>query len=195
MSPREPFPRCHAIVLAAGGARRFQGSKLLATFRSRPLICHAVDAALNAPVETVTAVLGADANAMKRALADVDDPRLRTVRCANWHDGIAASLKCGVASLPPDCRGILLFLGDMPNVDRGQSPLLLQAVLDGALAALPEYEGTPGHPVAIAPTLFPLLAELEGDRGARALIKATTGVVYVPTDNPGCIEDIDTRAD
>ena len=46
-----------------------------------------------------------------------------------------------------------------------------------------------------ARALFERVAQLEGDRGARALIKDHPGVVRLPVDDPGCIVDIDTRDD
>ncbi|PXA82726.1 nucleotidyltransferase family protein, partial [Caulobacter sp. D4A] len=49
--------RLEAIVLAAGAASRFGGGKLLADYRGRPLLDHALDTALAAPARGVTGVL------------------------------------------------------------------------------------------------------------------------------------------
>ncbi|PXA94469.1 molybdopterin-guanine dinucleotide biosynthesis protein MobA, partial [Caulobacter sp. D5] len=49
--------RLEAIVLAAGAASRFGGGKLLADYRGRPLLDHALDTALAAPARGVTVVL------------------------------------------------------------------------------------------------------------------------------------------
>lgn len=195
MSRPDASTGCHALVLAAGAATRFAGAKLLADFRSRPLISWPVQAALASPVETVTVVLGSSADDVQAAVDPIAEARLRSVRCADWQDGLSASLRCGLASLPPDCRAVLVFLGDMPNVSADTAARLIAAVLDGVPAALPEFAGMPGHPVAIARALFDRLRVLEGDRGARALLEHTEGVVRVPVDDPGCIQDIDTRED
>jgi len=59
---------CHAIVLAAGGASRFGGGKLLARLDDTPLVCRAVRAAFAAPVESVRVVIGADAEQVREAV-------------------------------------------------------------------------------------------------------------------------------
>lgn len=195
MSRSDAYRHCHSIVLAAGAATRFGGGKLLARFRDRPLVAWACRAALHSPVESVTVVLGSRADEVERALAALTDARLRTIRCRNWQDGLAASLRCGLACLPLECRAVLIFLGDMPNVDAGMTARLLDAVLNGATAALPEFAGLPGHPVALGSVFFDRIESLEGDCGARAFLKDDPGVMWIPVDNPGCIQDIDTRED
>lgn len=185
----------HAIVLAAGAGTRFDGAKLLAPLDDRPLIGWAVAAALGARVETVTAVLGARADRVRDALEAFDDPRLRNVVCEDWAEGLSASLRCGLAALPDDSRAVAIFLGDMPRCSAAVADAMLERVLAGAPAAMPEFAGRPGHPVAIAPQLFGALGNLSGDRGARAVLEATPGIVRIAVDDPGCIEDVDARAD
>ena len=184
-----------AIVLAAGAGRRFGGGKLLARFRSRPLVCWAVEAALASRVEGVTVVVGARGAEVAALLAPLAGERLRVVRCGDWGEGIAASLRCGIAALPAGTRAALLLLGDMPLVSPALADRLLAYVLDGAPAALPLCHGEPGHPVAVSCRLFAALAGLNGDRGARSLLAGLDGVVSVATDDAGCVRDIDTRAD
>lgn len=140
-------------------------------------------------------VLGSQADDIEASLSSVTEPRLAVVRCADWADGLSASLRCGLDCLPDDCRAALIFLGDMPNIDPRPVADLLKAVLDGAPAALIEFEGAPGHPVAVSRRLFPQLRRLEGDRGARVVLKKLDDVVKVRAASPGCIEDVDTTRD
>lgn len=183
------------MVLAAGAGTRFDGAKLLAPLEDRPLIGWAVSAALGARVETVTVVLGARADRLRDALQAFDDPRLRSVMCEDWAEGLSASLRCGLAALPDDSRAVAIFLGDMPRCSAAVADALLERVLAGAPAAMPEFTGRPGHPVAIAPHLFGALGKLSGDRGARAVLEATPGAVRIAVDDHGCIEDVDATAD
>ena len=87
-----------ALVLAAGSATRFGGGKLLAAFEGRPLLHHALAAARAAPVATVAVVTGADAQAVA-ACARAFDPAIRLVHAADHADGMAASLRAGVAAV------------------------------------------------------------------------------------------------
>ncbi len=194
MLRHEPFAGCHAIVLAAGAASRFDGAKLIAPFAGQPLICRAVGAAHASRVERVTVVLGSRADEVEAALEPLRDMRLELVRCAVWQDGLSASLRCGLSHLP-DCRAAVIFLGDMPNVSAALADKVLETVLDGAPAVFPEYNGAPGHPVAISRDLFRSLERLEGDQGARALLKEMKGVVRLTTGDAGCVQDVDTRHD
>lgn len=193
MSPPAPESGVHAIVLAAGAGRRFGGGKLVSDFKGRPLLCWAVDAALACPVESVRVVVGAEADAVERALTP--DNRVRILVCPQWDEGLSRSLRCGVESLPDDARALLLFLGDMPDVPSRLAGQLLDAVAAGAPAALATCRGLPAHPVAISARLFPDLLRLDGDRGARGLLRTWPGVVEIETDEDGSIADVDTPDD
>src|SRR3546814_5752135 len=104
MSQPDAHARCHGIVLAAGAATRFDGVNLLSDFRGQPLITWPVMTALGSPVDGVTVVLGSHADEVEAALKPFQPPRLKLVRCARWSCGLSASLKCGLAALPRDCR-------------------------------------------------------------------------------------------
>ena len=62
-------PVC-AVVLAAGMAKRMGQNKLLLPLGEKPLVAHAVDAALGSLAEEVWVILGAEARAVRRALGE-----------------------------------------------------------------------------------------------------------------------------
>ena len=191
----DPIEGTHALVLAAGAGSRFGGGKLCADWHGRPLIRAAVETALATPAEAVHVVVGADAAKVRQCLAGLADPRLGFVICADWAEGISASLRAGIDSLPPDARAMIVFLGDMPMVSAELAARLLDGVLAGAPAAIPVCEGRPAHPVAIGAEIFPRLRLLEGDQGARRLLESLPGVMRVPTTDAGSVADVDTVAD
>jgi molybdenum cofactor cytidylyltransferase len=86
------------LVLAAGAGRRFGDTpKQLAELHGRPLLQHAVDAAVAADVlERVVVVLGARAEEVRGA---IDFGRAEPVVCSEWDEGQAASLRCGLRAL------------------------------------------------------------------------------------------------
>ena len=190
-----PIERTHALVLAAGAGRRFGGGKLLAPLAGKPLVLLAVEAALASAVEAVTVVLGSNAEDFQNALSPLADARLRTLVCAEWDQGLSASLRCGIDSLPDDARAAVIFLGDMPQVPTELANRVLTAVIDGAPAALPVCDGRPAHPVAIAGAIFPEVRRLTGDQGARALLEQMPGALHIASDDPGSIRDVDTVED
>ena len=181
----------HALVLAAGAGSRFGGGKLSAPWRGRTLLDGALDAALAAPVAGVVVVTGADPTVRSIAEARAE-PRLRIVHAASHAAGLSASLRAGLAALPEDAAGALVFLGDMPRVPRSVLTPLVEALIEGAAAAVPTCGSVRGHPAALSRLLFPELALLGGDRGAGALLdRLGDAVVRIETTDPGVLEDVD----
>lgn len=177
-----------AIVLAAGAGRRFGGGKLIADWRGRPLVQWSVAAALASGVERVTVILGADAERVQPLL----DSRVAVALCPDWDEGIAASLRHGLSILVPATDALLIFLGDMPLVSPILAAQLLDEVIGGAPAAIADHHGTPAHPAAVHRSVFHLLMQLKGDRGARGLLAALPGTRVIATEDPGSIFDVDT---
>jgi molybdenum cofactor cytidylyltransferase len=184
--------KVHALVLAAGSGSRFGGGKLMTPWRGGVLLDGALDAAFAAPVETVRVVVGADdrvaAHALRRGA--------RIVRAQDHALGLSASLKAGVADLPPDAAGVLVFLGDMPLVPHAALPALVEAIEAGAPAAVPVFEGRIGHPAALSAALFPQVLALQGDRGAREILEGLgAALVRAPSPDAGILTDVDRPDD
>lgn len=184
-----------AIVLAAGAATRFGGGKLVADWRGRPLVLAAVEAALAAPVDAVIVVLGCEAPQVAAALTALTDARVSLVVADDWAQGLSASLRAGVKSLPPDSAGFLLFLGDMPLIPPDLPPKVLIALEDGAPAVQPFHGETPAHPVGFSAALYAKLQQLSGDAGAGVLLRATPGVVRLACAEAGAVFDVDRPGD
>jgi molybdenum cofactor cytidylyltransferase len=187
-----------AIVLAGGAGSRFGGAKLTAPWRGGVLLDGALAAAFDAPVRTVTVVTGADPKVGPAARAFASglgqSERLRLVHARDHAQGMAASLRAGIASLPPDASGAFVFLGDMPHIPATILPVLAAALASGAHAAAPHFEGRRGHPVLFARRLFDDLLALEGDEGAKTVL-ASRGVrlALVASQDAGVLFDIDFR--
>ncbi len=157
------------MVLAAGGSRRFGSPKQLAELHGRPLLEHAVAAmSAVAALERVVVVLGAQAEQVRERVDMLD---AQALECVQWQEGMAASLRCGVAALQ-ECDAVLVTLGDQPLI----TPQVIAGVLDhagdGYAAVRATYGGVPGHPVLLARELYPSLLALRGDSGARDLLAA-----------------------
>jgi molybdenum cofactor cytidylyltransferase len=179
-----------AIVLAAGQSRRMGSEhKLLAEWRGLPLIAHVVDAIAAAGLPPPIVVLGARADAVRAALSG------RTAQCviaADHAQGLAHSLRAGLAAAPGDWDAVLVCLGDMPRVDAALLAALAKA--DGDVV-VPVWNGKRGNPVRWHRRLFPALMALEGDIGGKALLASLpTPPTEVAAPGDGTLEDIDTPA-
>ena len=194
-APNLEAPILEAIVLAAGSGSRFGGGKLLAAWDAGVLLEGALAAAFAAPVRSVTVVIGADAEAVAAA-ALAFDPRALIVHAADHAEGMGASLRAGIASLPPDADGVFVFLGDMPRVPTEVLGRMAEALVAGALAAAPEFAGRRGNPVLLDRTLFPQLLALTGDAGARGVLQDLGDrLVLVESPDDGVLFDVDQVSD
>ena len=63
------------------------------------------------------------------------------------------------------------------------------------MAVAPVYQGRRGNPVLLGRRLFPRLALLKDDEGARRLLGSTEGVLEIAVDEKSVLADIDTRED
>lgn len=176
-------------MLAAGFGKRFGGRKLLSRYADGLLIDGALAAAKAAPARSVRVVAGADPGVAAVARA----AGLQVVEAADFAQGLSASLKAGVASLPADCAGVFVFLGDMPRVPHGVLAPLAAALAAGALAAQPLFQGRRGQPALIGSALFPQIMALTGDKGAGGLLAGLGDrLALVETTDDGVLFDVDT---
>jgi len=179
-----------AVVLAAGSGSRFGGAKQLAELDGIPLLEHALRAVEAVPaIERIVVVLGARADEVR---AGVDFGLAEPVVCADWAEGQAASLRCGIAAVV-GADAAVLTLGDMPRI----TPQVIARFADiahehGSLArARAVYDGKPGHPVVLGSAYFDQIAELRGDVGARDVLKAI-GAVAIECSHLCSAADVDT---
>lgn len=89
-------------------------------------------------------------------------------------DGMGSSIASGIAALGSEVDAAAIVPGDMPEIT-GESIARLIAAFspeDGrAIIRATTPEGRGGHPVLFGRRFFEALCEIEGDRGARALLE------------------------
>ena len=188
-----PSPRGGELavaVLAAGRSSRMgQENKLTRSLNGRPLVVHAVDAALEAEIGPVHVVTGHEAELVEGALAGRD---LRFVRNADFADGMSTSLRAA-ADAAGDARGLMVLLGDMPDLSPGALQRLVAAFRehDGQriVAARDRATGRRGNPVVWPRGMFDALKAIDGDRGARDVLLAGDPVLV---EVEGAALDLDT---
>ncbi|MEM7723355.1 MAG: nucleotidyltransferase family protein [Pseudomonadota bacterium] len=175
------------VLLAAGRATRMRGAdKMLEKIDGVPLLRLM---SIRAAKAGATRVVLAEGQTDRRALlSDLDIDLVEAPTGA----GMAASIVAGIAGLDGP---VLITLADMPEITANDLYLLLglsrQAPKAILRAATPD--GTPGHPVLFPRHLLPKLAKLEGDQGARDILKAEVASVHlVPLADDRATVDLDT---
>ena len=192
-SERESSLAIAAIVLGAGRSSRMGGpNKLLAEINGKPLIRMVTEQALASRARPVLVVTGHQRERVEAALTGLP---VQLVHNPHFADGLGTSLKAGIAALQPNIDGVIVCLGDMPQVDAALIDRLIGAVDPdkGALIAVPVIEGKRGNPVVWSRRFFHDLMTVEGDIGARYLIgRYAEAVAEVPVDGTAALTDVDT---
>lgn len=180
-----------AIILAAGRSTRMGGSsKLVADLHGRAVVTHVVGAVAAAGLPQPIVVVGDRAEAVRAAL---DGHPVDIVVARDFAEGLSASLRAGLAAVPPSWSAALVLLGDMPRVTPATLRALAAAALDDATIAVPVWKGKRGNPVLWGRAHFGALRGLSGDVGGKALLSDHAGrVVEVAADSDGVLIDVDT---
>ena len=188
------MPMVVAIVLAAGASSRFgPTNKLLAEVGGKPMIVRVVEAIAASPVGEIIIVTGRDRDQIEDVL------RQSPIRFAHndaWQNGMASSIRTGVAALAATTEAAFIVPGDMPFLTAHVVVTLLN-----------EFEQTGRHSIVFPTTLtgeqrnpvlwparfFGVLADLEGDRGAKHLLQKHSGAALaVPFSDEQVFADVDT---
>lgn len=185
------------LVLAAGRASRMGSglNKLLAQLDGKPLIAHSVDAALGAGLAAVWVATGHEAERVRGALPG------RSVYFAHnpeFASGLASTLRAGLEAIGADCDGVVILLGDMPQVRADDVRRLVAAFEHSGRRAIcvPEHAERRGNPVLWPASERAALLGLTGDIGGRELLRAREDqLVRVPIGHAGVLVDVDTQSD
>lgn len=182
-----------AVVLAAGGSSRYGQCKQLVEINGSSLVRLAVDKLSTLfPNDRIIVVVGANSEAVAQT---VNNLPVKIVFNEDWQQGLASSLKAGLNSVEPDCRAVMVTLCDQALVTADH----LRRLLDLWLTCPSEitasaYASTVGTPSVIPAEFYPQVLALEGDTGAKSILKNNAGRVRT-LPIPEAEFDIDLPAD
>jgi molybdenum cofactor cytidylyltransferase len=183
------------IVLAAGRSSRLGRPKQLLPVQGEPLIRHTLRRVLSSSLDQVILVVGHEADEVRAAVAGLPVECVFNPEAAA---GQSTSVRAGLAMLSPEIEAAIFILGDQPGVDPNVIDTLITAWRESSAPVVaPRYEDRMGNPVLFDWRVFPELAALEGDSGARPVVRAyhDSGQLHVvPVAGPAP-PDVDTEAD
>lgn len=179
-----------AILLCGGAARRFGAHKLLAG--DEPIVARAARHLIEGAGHALAVIPVGDAP-LRAVLEPLGCEVLESDRTPR---GMGASLAAGVQATA-HAAGWIVALGDMPLVRPDTIRRVKRALQEGAALAAPfDAQGRRGHPVGFAAALREELLALDGDMGARELIRRRADALErLRLDDPGIFVDIDTPED
>jgi molybdenum cofactor cytidylyltransferase len=181
------------VILAAGRSDRLGRPKQLLPVAGMPLLAHTVRHAVASSLDEVVLVLGHEAMRITDAVGEWGQ---RPVINPDYSSGQSASLRIGLGALDPTTEAVVFLLGDQPQVSPETIDALIRAFrATGGPIVAAEYGDRTGNPVLFGRELFPELARLTGDEGARTLVRersATLVRVPIAAEPP---RDVDTEDD
>ena len=178
--------RVALVLLAAGRSRRFgEQDKLMAPYLGRPLGMHVVVALEAVPFCERIAVTSNTA-------LDLAGAGYRVVHNPDPAAGMGRSLRLGVeAACAGKAEAVLIALADMPRVTATHIYRLLDRA-EGSEAIVASSDGViPRPPVLFGCGHYDALLQMDGDMGARELLKHGHHVVTSPAE----LTDVDTPQD
>ena len=183
------------IVLAAGRSSRLGRPKQLLPVHGEPLIRHTLRRVQASALDKVILVIGHEADEVRVAVAGLPAECVFNPDAAA---GQSTSVRAGLAALAPDVESAVFILGDQPGVD----PKVIDTLIDAwrelrPAVVAPRYEDRIGNPILFDRRVFPELELLEGDTGARAVVRAyqDCGELHLVPIKGAAPSDVDTEAD
>jgi len=189
--------RVSAVVLAAGNSTRMGEPKQLLLLGGRTVLERTLENVRAAEVDEVVLVLGAFAEKIRQELPAVFFDALKVVVNRDYEQGMARSLREGLAAVIPQMDAALIVLADQPFVRPETIGRIIERYRQSdAEIVIPFYEGKRGNPVLLDRSVFAEAMALQGDVGFRALFgRHVAGIVEVDVADEGVLLDIDSRDD
>ncbi|MEO1012853.1 MAG: nucleotidyltransferase family protein [Bacteroidota bacterium] len=180
------------LILAAGGATRMGRPKQLLPWKQTTLLGQVIAHAKGLEHVDIHVVLGAQAAKIREAMpvSGID-----FVVHSGWQLGLGSSIAIGVRHIcqkNPDCKAVLLLLGDQPFLDTVYLRSLVSTFQKSSKGIVATgYGNTPGVPAIFDQMYFKDLMCIQGDVGAKSILKEHSGeVVLLNAD--GRTTDVDT---
>jgi molybdenum cofactor cytidylyltransferase len=176
-----------SLILAGGESKRMGFPKLLLEHRGHTLLALAVHKA-KAVSKEVVVIVGAYEH---HYTSVAEKAGAKVLKNPAWSEGLASSLRVGVAALDDSVEAALVILPDQPFVSEEHLQTLLTTwQTQKATLVFSRYQGILGAPCVLDKSCFARVSELRGDKGARALVgeRTTTAEVtladFIDIDTP-----------
>jgi CTP:molybdopterin cytidylyltransferase MocA len=162
-----------AIILAAGASRRLGQPKQLVRIAGETLLARTIRIACESALDPILVVLGAH---HEHIAVNVDLSVAHPVVNPNWEQGIATSIQTGVHALlqfHPRATAAMLLVCDQPRLVVEHLRTLVAAYEQSGESSIvaSEYAGIAGIPTIFPASQFASLQSLQGDTGARYLLR------------------------
>lgn len=161
--------RVTGLVIAAGSSRRLGQPKQLLPYRGATLLDASLEVARRAGFDQRIVTVGGAAETVR---AEVDLSGFDVVDSVHHTEGCSSSIVTAMEALEPETSGIVLLLGDQPDVSVQAIDAVIEAGVGGADIAVCAYDDGIGHPFWFSSYVFDDLTGLHGDKAVWKLIES-----------------------
>ncbi|WP_339145926.1 MULTISPECIES: NTP transferase domain-containing protein [unclassified Sutcliffiella] len=185
------------IYLAAGQSKRMGCPKLSLPLGDRPLGSIALETAISSSLDSIVVVTNEhDSLSWLPSYFFLEHFKKNWIhtRCKESAQGQAESLKCGLKTAQKmQAEAVMIILADQPFVTRE----IIDHIISLYKKEKPNYVASSSNgvlcpPVLFNSTLFPALYQLNGDEGARSILKNNSKGLTVEFNEGKSFQDIDT---
>ncbi|ANQ48735.1 nucleotidyltransferase family protein [Flammeovirga sp. MY04] len=158
------------LIIAAGSSKRLGKPKQLLEYKGRTLVQHSIDKAKQLQNVDIAVVLGAYYDEISDV---IKEDGVHIVNNETWQDGQGGSIAKGVKffnDAEEKYSKVLILLSDMPLVDIPHLGNLIEKAKDRRIV-MSKYDGFTGVPAVFDQTVFPELMALEGNFGAKSIVR------------------------
>ena len=162
-----------SIILAAGMSKRMQiGNKLLLKVKNKTILERTLDNIVSNKFANISVVLGHQSILINDLLKNY---KVNIYYNNRYKEGISSSIVKGVTKIEKTSDGIMICLGDMPEISKNIYNKILnvfqKTYKNGLpLIVIPIHNKVQGNPILFSKYFFNDLKKLEGDIGAKKLI-------------------------
>lgn len=191
-------PNISAIILAAGKSQRMGQPKMLLPWGDTTVLGQVTKTFSKNGIADVIIVTGGDREVVEAEVSRLaGELSVRAVYNPSFEQmGMMSSIQAGLASIPANCKAVLIGLGDQPQVeDKTLKNILSLYEKKGAGIIVPSHENRRGHPVLLGVVHRLELLNFDSQSSLRDFINAHQNEIWYVETNASVLQDLDTPQD
>ena len=183
-----------AIVMAAGLSSRMGTFKQLLPYKDKKVISSIVEVLLLSQITNTYVVVGHNKELIQQELSDYN---ITIIFNPDYEQGMHTSVMCAVKSIPSDCDGFMMVLGDQPEISVKLVDELIKAKSNTDKGIIiPSFANRKGHPVIFDKKYIEQARNLDPNKGLKALVQNNKDDIdYLIVNDESVLFDIDTPSD
>jgi molybdenum cofactor cytidylyltransferase len=172
--------------------------KMLLPWRETTVLGQVVETFSRVGISDILVITGGDRDLVEKEVSRlVEGFPIRAVFNPSFEQGgMMSSIQAGLTASPPECKAMLIGLGDQPQVEeKTLKDILADYAKSAAKIIVPSYKYRRGHPVLVDITHRPELLNLDPHLSLRDFLNAHQKEINYIDADASVLQDLDTPQD